>query len=81
MLSMGVLASAGQWTGVIALRLGEASVVGNVQYMQLIYAAILGVVVFDELPDQYTIAGAAIIIASSIYLLHRETVSNKSMLN
>ena len=78
LLSMGVLASAGQWTGVNALRLGEASVVGNVQYVQLIYAAILGLVFFDEIPDRYTIAGAAIIVVSSIYLLHRETISKLS---
>ncbi len=78
LLTMGVLATVGQWVGVKALRLGEASVVGNVQYMQLIYAAILGFFLFDEVPDIYTIAGAAIIIGSSIYIIHREALSKKN---
>lgn len=77
LLTMGILATVGQWVGVKALRLGEASVVGNIQYMQLIYAAILGYFLFSEVPDNYTIAGAAIIIGSSIYIFHREAVSKK----
>jgi len=73
LLLMGVVAAVGQWLGVRALRLGEASVVGNAQYMQLVYAAILGFVLFAEVPDRYTIVGAAIIVASALYLLHRES--------
>ncbi len=73
LLSMiGLMAAAGQWAGVKALRLGEASVIGNIQYVQLVYAAILGYFMFDELPDRFTLAGAAIIIFSSMYLLYRE---------
>lgn len=78
LLAMGVLATIGQWVGVKALRLGEASVIGNIQYMQLIYAAILGFFLFNEIPDIYTITGAAFIIGSSIYIFHRETLSTKS---
>jgi len=81
LLAMGILATVGQWVGVKALRLGEASVVGNIQYMQLIYAAILGFFLFGEVPDIYTIAGAAIIIGSSIYIIHREALSKKNKLD
>ena len=77
LLTMGVLATVGQWVGVKALRLGEASVIGNIQYMQLIYATILGYFLFNEVPDIYTIGGAAIIVGSSIYIFHRETLSKK----
>lgn len=77
LLAMGILATVANWMGVKALRLGEASVVGNIQYMQLIYAAILGFYLFDEVPDIYTIVGAAFIIGSSIYILHREAMSKK----
>jgi drug/metabolite transporter (DMT)-like permease len=45
--------------------------------MQLIYAAILGFFLFNEVPDKYTIVGAAIIIGSSIYIFHREALSKK----
>ena len=78
LLAMGVVAAIGQWTGVKALRLGEASVIGNIQYMQLIYAAILGFVLFDEIPDLHAILGAMIIIGAAIYLLHRERLKRSS---
>lgn len=73
LVSIGLLATIGQWAGVQALRLGEASVISSIQYTQLIYVAALGFVLFDELPDKFTLSGAAIIIASAIYLLHHET--------
>lgn len=72
LVMIGVLATIGQWVGVTALRLGEASVVGNIEYMKLIYAAILGFLLFDEIPDGYTIAGAVIIISASVYIFQRE---------
>lgn len=72
---MGILATVANWIGIKALRLGEASVVGNIQYTQLIYAAILGYFVFMEVPDRYTIVGALVIIASSAYIIHRESLS------
>ncbi len=77
LLTMGVVATIANWVGIKALRLGEASVVGNIQYMQLIYAAILGFFLFNEVPDIYTIVGAAIIIGSSIYIVHREAMAKK----
>ncbi len=77
LLAMAVLSTIANWVGVKALRLGEASVVGNIQYMQLIYAAILGFFLFNEVPDKYTIVGAAIIIGSSIYIFHREALSKR----
>jgi drug/metabolite transporter (DMT)-like permease len=77
LMAMGVLAAGGQWTGVIALRLGEASVIGSIQYVQLIYAAILGFILFCEVPDRYTLLGAAIIISASLYLMYRESLSKK----
>lgn len=78
LLAMGVLATIGQWVGVRALRLGEASVIGNIQYTQLIYAAILGYALFGEIPDLDTLAGAAIIIASALYIIHRETLRKRA---
>lgn len=75
LLSMGVLATVGQWVGVKGLRMGEASVIGNMQYMQLIYAAILGYFLFDEIPDGYTLFGGAVIISAALYIVYRERLS------
>ena len=81
LLAMGVFATAANWVGVKALRLGEASVIGNIQYMQLIYAAILGFFLFGEIPDITTIAGATVIIGSSVYIIHRESLLKKKISN
>ncbi|MEM7377620.1 MAG: DMT family transporter [Pseudomonadota bacterium] len=72
LLAIGVLSSVGQWIGVSALRHGEASVVGNVEYTKLLYAAVLGYALFGEVPDAWTGAGAAIIVCAGGYLFHRE---------
>lgn len=81
LLAMGVLAAIGQWVGVKALRAGEASVIGNIQYTQLIYAAVLGYILFGEVPDGYTLVGATIIIVSALYMVHRESIRRKSARN
>jgi drug/metabolite transporter (DMT)-like permease len=69
---MGVVAAGAQWAGIQALRLGEASVVGNIDYSQLIWAALFGYLLFSEVPDVPVIAGAAVIIGASVYVFHRE---------
>ncbi len=79
LLVMGILAAAANWIGVKALRLGEVSVIGNIQYMQLVYAAILGFFLFNEIPDIYTVTGAVVIIGPSIYIFHREALSKKNL--
>jgi drug/metabolite transporter (DMT)-like permease len=63
--------------GVKALRLGEASVIGNIQYTQLIYATVLGYALFGEIPDAFTLVGAAIIIGSALFIIHREAVRKR----
>lgn len=70
--AIGCVAVAGQWIAVKALRLGEASVVGNIEYTKLLYAAGFGYILFSEVPGFYTLTGAAIILSSSAYLMFRE---------
>ncbi len=42
-------------------------------YSQMIWAIIYGFLFFDELPDRVTLLGSAIIIASGIYVVFRES--------
>ncbi len=72
LLIMGVIATAAQWAGVRGLRMGEASVIGAMQYSQLIYAAALGYLMFGEVPDRYTLGGAVIIITSALVMMRWE---------
>ena len=55
-----------------AMRIGDVAVVTPFRYTRLIFALIIGYFVFAETPDQTTLIGAAIIIASGLYTLYRE---------
>lgn len=55
----------------LAMRTGEVSIVTPFRYSRLLFALILGVVVFQERPDMMTLAGSAIIVLSGLFLLSR----------
>ncbi|MFT7057726.1 MAG: S-adenosylmethionine uptake transporter [Pseudorhodobacter sp.] len=55
-----------------AYRKAEAVIVAPMQYSQMIWAVIYGFLLFGETPDQMTLIGAGVIIASGIYIVLRE---------
>ncbi len=59
-------------TIILAMRNGELSFVAPFRYTSLLVAMILGLVFFAEWPDAITLLGAAIVVASGLYTLHRE---------
>jgi drug/metabolite transporter (DMT)-like permease len=73
-ISMGFWASIGHFIFIVAYRLAPASMLAPFLYTQLLTTTILGFSIFGDVPDHWTIAGSAIIIASGIYLVHRERV-------
>lgn len=56
-----------------ALRIAEAAVVAPVRYTALIWATLMGYLVWREVPDGWVIAGATVIIASGFYMVHAES--------
>jgi drug/metabolite transporter (DMT)-like permease len=71
---LGILASTGQYLMVLAYRYAGAATLAPFSYVQLAWAVILGWLVWRTLPDAQTWAGTAIIVASGIYIVHRERV-------
>ena len=57
-----------------ALRLAPASLLVPFSYTNIIWMTLSGIVLFGDWPDMMTLVGAAIIIASGIYVWHRERV-------
>lgn len=57
---------------IAAYRAGEAVIVAPMQYSQIIWAAGFGFLLFGERPSLNTAVGAAIIIASGLYIVFRE---------
>jgi len=55
----------------IAMRTGEVSVVTPFRYTRLVFALILGMIVFSEQPNLMTLLGSAIVVSSGIYTLLR----------
>lgn len=72
MIVMGVFASLGHYLLIIAHRLAPASILSPFIYTQLVSTIALGYFVFGDVPNHWTMAGAATVIASGLYLIHRE---------
>jgi len=70
------------WIGgrviIAAYQTGEAAIVAPMQYSQILWAAVYGFVFFNESLDLYTGIGAAIIIASGLFIVFRESRSGTS---
>ena len=72
--AVGVVGSLGQYAITEAFRLGEASLIAPLEYSALVWGVALDLALWGVLPDAVTWLGAGIIIASGLYLLHRERV-------
>jgi drug/metabolite transporter (DMT)-like permease len=75
LLSMGLWGGLGHYIFILAYRHAPASTLAPFIYLGLITHTGLGYLVFGHVPDAWTISGALIVIASGIYLVHREHVT------
>ena len=71
---IGVAGALGQYTVTEAFRHGEASLIAPLEYTALLWGVALDFSLWGVLPDGVTWVGAAIIVLSGLYLLHRERV-------
>jgi drug/metabolite transporter (DMT)-like permease len=69
---VGVTATLGQACALRAYRAGEATAVVPFDYARLIFAVVYGYAFFAELPDLWSYVGAAVLIASTLYIAFRE---------
>jgi len=77
---IGVASTAGQWIVVLAFRYADASLLAPFSYTQLVWVSTLGFLIFGEVPDVWTVVGAAFIVASGLYTAHRERVRRSQLL-
>jgi drug/metabolite transporter (DMT)-like permease len=73
MVAVAFIASCGELSMIKALDLGEATVLSPLQYTLIVWSTIWGFLVFAQVPDGWTFAGTAVIVASGIYSLYHET--------
>ena len=72
LLSLGLFGAVGHWFLIRAYRLATASALAPYPYLQMVWMIAAGWLVFGQLPDGWTLAGAALIVASGLYIVHRE---------
>ena len=64
---------------VMTIRIGDIGFVAPFRYTAMVWALILGLLMFGEIPDMPTITGTVIIILTGLYLLHRERLVRRSV--
>ncbi|TDK36697.1 DMT family transporter [Rhizobium deserti] len=74
-----LLVFAGYQTVIMAMRSGEISFVAPFRYTSLIWALVIGVLVFNEHPNLSMLVGAAVVIGSGLYTFYRESKRQRAL--
>jgi len=64
---------------IMALRKGDISAVAPFRYSALLWAMLLGYIVFGDVPDAMMVTGAAIIVLSGLYAFYRERIRHRAL--
>jgi drug/metabolite transporter (DMT)-like permease len=64
---------------IMALRTGDISAVAPFRYSALLWAMLLGYLVFGDVPDAMMVSGAAIIVLSGLYAFYRERIRHRAV--
>jgi len=74
--SAGIAIFFGYLFSIKAMRVGEISLVSQFRYTGMIWAILLGYVIFNDIPAPNTIIGVFIIVASGLYAFHRKRIKD-----
>lgn len=77
LVCVGLLGGSAQLLMTQSLRLAPAVVVAPFDYTALVFSISFGFAFWGEVPDRMLLAGAAIVVASGLYILHRETLRKR----
>ncbi|HMN35250.1 MAG TPA: DMT family transporter [Chiayiivirga sp.] len=69
----GFFGTAGHMFWTRALKLGDASLLTPISFVQVLVVGVYGWLLFDETVDRWTAAGATVVLASNYYIAYRET--------
>jgi drug/metabolite transporter (DMT)-like permease len=78
MVVISLIGAVAHYALIKALDYAEAGAVQPYSYTLLVWATLLGWLVFGDVPDGWTILGAAIVVASGLYTWHHDRVSAHS---
>ncbi len=66
LLLVGIISSIAQYVGISAYKWTQANIIANVEYVKIIYSILIGMMIFSEIPDAWSIIGASVILASAL---------------
>lgn len=72
-----VFLSAGYYAVISAMRFGEVSLIAPFRYTGLLWALIIGYVVWGDIPNALAWLGIALLIVSGLFMIHRERVRSR----
>ena len=72
-----LLVASAQGLMIESFRTGEVGLVGPFKYTSLVWAVLLGVLVWGDLPDSWTWVGSSLVVGSGLYIWHREVALAK----
>ena len=72
LLSLGLLSGVAHYGVVKAHELAPPAVLAPVSYSELLWSTLFGFLIFGDFPDQWTLLGAGVVVASGLYIFHRE---------
>lgn len=75
LFGVGFWAAASHMCMTVALNCAPASTLAPLHYLEIVTAVALGYLVFGDFPNALTWAGIAIIVASGLYIIHRERIT------
>jgi drug/metabolite transporter (DMT)-like permease len=75
---VGAFGALGHWLLILAHARAPTPVLSPFIYTQIVWMIALGFLVFGDLPDHWTLVGAAVVIGSGLYLLYRERIRRAS---
>jgi drug/metabolite transporter (DMT)-like permease len=81
LIIIAILGSLAHVTVISAIGMADASTLQPFGYTLFIWAIVVGYLMFGHIPDRWTLLGAAIIIASGLYVWHRERVRAREAQN
>ena len=72
MVFVALLGAIAHYALIKAFDVAEAGVVQPYSYTLLVFVTILGVVLFGDVPDKFTIIGAGVVVASGLFAWHHD---------
>ena len=74
LIGTGIAGGLGQFAMVAAYKMAPASVVAPFDYVQLIWATVIGFIIWVEIPTLEAFSGAVVVIAAGLYIFRREAL-------